>query len=177
MSTLGLATARPLISASSPSIIRRAVPRGGMEWASRPRGWLIPKPEVPTQPIGVGQLATTRRWGLFQHPQRWSKEVSKKNSKRKRSAPTQPVNGQPDTLTYRCGVCGRETRVRTVRTPSRSSGWTSSGAQPSRPVRPARGESRRWHSPAVMSRRAAATIAAAAALGITRGEGADAPAA
>ena len=53
-------------------------------------------------------------------PQRWSKEVSKKNSRRKRSwnsAPAQPANGQPYTLTYRCGVCGRETRVRTVRTP------------------------------------------------------------
>ena len=103
--------------------------------------------------------------GLFQ-PQRWSKEVSKKNSRRKRTAPAQPVNSQPYTLTYRCGACGRETRVRTVRTPITIFGWTSSGAQPSKPVRPARGESQRWHPPAVMSRGAAATIAAAAALGI-----------
>ena len=43
--------------------------------------------------------------------------MSKKNSRRKRSTPAQLVNGQPDTLTYRCGACGRETRVRTVRTP------------------------------------------------------------
>ena len=43
--------------------------------------------------------------------------MSKKNSRRKRTAPAQPVNGQPYTLTYRCGACGRETRVRTVRTP------------------------------------------------------------
>lgn len=47
-------------------------------------------------------------------------ERVEKNSKRKRSrnsAPAQPVNNQPDALTYRCGECRRETRVRTVRTP------------------------------------------------------------
>ena len=106
--------------------------------------------------------------------------MSKKNSKRKRSwnsAPAQPANGQPYTLTYRCGACGRETRVRTVRTPITIFG-VDIERRPTLKACPAceRGVPA-LASPRGHERKGGRNNGGGSGPGITRGEGAEAPAA